>query len=142
MAKGKRKGGKLFEKGVSGNPTGRPTLGPEMNLARTMTRTVIIGAICKAMTSKVSDSEILADNPYATGADALMASVMMKAIEMGCPSRAQFFMSYLFGRPAQYDPKDDMPPPAYTEKMDSVPSQAIIRAIKEAQANAEQPVFT
>ncbi len=137
MAKEKKPRGVPFQKGKSGNPKGLEPVKIDTLILRKHTRNDIMEAICKVMTDKVFDTEILAENPYAPGAQALMASVMVKAIELGCHQRAQFFMSYMFGRPTEYDPKDDTPPPAYKSKMDSVPSHAIIKAMKEAQANAE-----
>ena len=139
MAKKKLRGaidGKAWVKGQSGNPAGRPPMPPKARSLRDTTRSDIMEAMCEVMAMARTDIDKMADKDemsYASGARALMASVLSKGIAMGCPTRAQFFMTYLFGKPKEYDPKADETVPSYIAELEQVPSAAIMKAIHEVE---------
>lgn len=145
MAKGKKTGGKSFEEGVSGNPNGRPVLDFNTTEAKAYTRAQVLNAMHEAMQMPVADlvkylKPTERELGYKSGAQALMASILAKGIVFGCERKAQFFMSYLFGRPVEYDPSKDIPEPTYTKSMESVSSQVLTRVLREqekARAEAE-----
>lgn len=141
MAKGKVPKGKPFEKSESGNPGGRPKLEYNAIEAKSLTRSEVLCAMHNVMSMARKDIDQMCDpdiTPYASGANALMAAVLSKAIAMGCPTRAQFFMSYLFGRPTDYDPTKDDTRVDPKKNLNAIPSEVIIRAYNEFTASLGQ----
>lgn len=143
MAKAKKGGGKPFEKGVSGNPNGRPKLDYATLEAKLYTRSAVIEAMHEAMAMPLCDlmeGSNAEHAPYASGAQAMMRSLLAAAILQGCPKRAAFFMSYLFGRPIEYDPKIDDKAPTYKKGLDEVPSEAITKVLNELKSRGESVI--
>lgn len=134
MTKGKKSGGSDFEKGVSGNRAGRPRLDYMTQEAKSLTRATVLTAMHKVMEMEHQDIDRLSDvkkSPETIGAVALMASVLSKAIKKGNPMAAQFFMSYLFGRPVIYDPKDDNEAPSSVKAAESISSEVLTEVLRK-----------
>lgn len=137
MAKGKKTGGRLIEPGTTGNPHGRPRLDYMTQEARALTRSTVITAMHTVMEMPHTEIAKLANiklSPEAIGAQALMASVLSKAISKGDPKGAQFFMSYLFGRPVEYDPKEDESPAAGSQLANSLSSEILTEVLRVHEA--------
>lgn len=138
MAKGKKAVGKPFEPGVSGNEKGRPVLDYNTAEARQYTRTQVLNAMHEAMRMPVVDlikylTPTDKELGYKSGAEALMASILAKGIVFGCERKAQFFMSYLFGRPVEYDPTEDVAKDPGKTKVEAVNSDVLVRVMREAE---------
>lgn len=109
-----KKVGIPFEKGVSGNPSGRPKTPRDVLEARQMT-TVEFTRLMNKFTGMTRDE--LAEysrNPKATTLELLVASIIVKAITNGDHMRAEFLLNRLVGKVA-----------------DQVNAQAMIKLIVE-----------
>lgn len=63
---------------------------------------------------------------------ALLASVMSKGIALGCQTRAQFFMSYMVGKPLDFDPADLQNEDEIVQgAINQMPSSVLTNALKE-----------
>lgn len=80
--------------------------------------------------------EVLAKDNYANGATALMASVLKKGIDLGCPGRANMFLAYMLGRPIEYDPTADTAEDASVSKAEALPSELLIKIARELIADS------
>jgi len=108
MATGKKTGGKNWQKGQSGNPSGYKGL-TDIQLTKHRTRDEILKAMCSLLMKPMTEVHDLAtkNTPTEFGApttedkcvDVLIASVISKAVVMGCPSRLNYLFQHIIGRP-------------------------------------------
>lgn len=99
-----------WQKGQSGNPSGRPKLPEQTQRLRELGKIEAIEALSKVMTLTMAQLSMLPKDPTASAAMLLAGSVMHKAIKTGCPIRANFIFQYMVGRPetsqAETEPAD------------------------------------
>lgn len=135
MANRKANENSSYEKGKSGNVAGRPPLPDSIKHVKQLGRVAMMTAMYEVIAMKSSDVEFLADNPNEASGRVLMASVMKKGIELGCVTRAQFFMNYLYGKPIDIDPTqdsdDDVKLEAITKAIEVVPSEVLHKLLRE-----------
>lgn len=137
--KKKQPTGTKWQKGQSGNPAGLNGKNPIVSAQRRMSRERLMEAIMKVMPMPQDEVEALSVNPSSRACDALIASVMTKGIKSGNPMHAQFFMSYTFGRPLEYDPKDEDQTEVAAEGLKGVPKDLIVGVLR-AINSVNQPV--
>lgn len=130
------KRGRPFEKGNKMSP-GRGGANPIVVQARKESKERLMSAIAKVLPMPVCEVEVLAENSSGRAADALIAAVMMKGIKTGSPMHAQFFMSYTFGRPIDYDPNEEEFIEKVKTNVEGVPKDIIVGLLKGLQ-NAAQ----
>lgn len=141
MAKGRYTGGRQFQKGVSGNPSGRPAMPDTLKALQKNSKQIILQNICDLILKPQREVKQIAEMGSTMSGVALMASVLHKGIEMGCTSRAQFFMNYLIGKPTEYDPETlEETDEEKTKALETVPSEALTRVLREAAYASHQSV--
>lgn len=91
-----------WQKGQSGNPGGRPRLPDATQRLKETAKIQTIEAISKVMGMNRAEIAEVAKDKTAPAALLLAASVVNKAINLGCPHRAQLILSYVVGKPEQY----------------------------------------
>lgn len=94
-----------WQKGTSGNPSGRPKLPDTTQRLREQGKIDAIEALAKVMTMTMTELSRLPKDPNASAAMLLAGSVMHKAIKTGCPIRANFIFQYMVGKPETNQPE-------------------------------------
>lgn len=94
-----------WQKGQSGNPSGRPKLPDQTQRLREQGKVEAIEALAKVMSMTLAEISRLPKDPTASAALLLAGSVMHKAIKTGCPVRANFIFQYMVGRPETAQPE-------------------------------------
>lgn len=141
MAKGRKTGGRNFEKGSCPNPGGRPAMPEALKKLQKNSRVVIMEAMLGMILKPVHEVEAIAESNKSASMIALLASVMTKGISMGCNTRAQFFMNYMIGKPLDFDPETLEQEESIVENaIEKMPSEILNQALREYSASLKQPV--
>lgn len=122
--------GKPFEKGNKIGAAGRAGKNPIIAVKRAECKEKIMDAIHKIIPMPVEEVEVLAEAKGVKSIDALMAAVMVKGINTGNPYHAQFFMTYTFGRPFEYDPTKDTEIEQTSKDVEGVPRDILVGIVR------------
>jgi hypothetical protein len=122
-----------WKPGETGNPNGRTPLVRELDAIRGKTRRESMLAIARTMLYTRDQMKAVAADPSATMVELMVASVMKKAIDTGCPQRAAFLLAYILGKPETSVERD--PPASDVEKqakstLEALPTSMIIDLVK------------
>lgn len=98
MAKGKKTGGRNFQKGVSGNPKGRPPLPKELNEALRMTRKEFTELLVKYLAYSLEDLKKTQKAKETKALDRIVIAVIVNAIAKGDDRRLDFLMNRIIGK--------------------------------------------
>lgn len=98
MAKGIKTGGRNFQKGVSGNPNGRPKLPPEIKQIQKMSPTFVRAMINKL--SRMTKDELATHlkDPKTPVLEVTLGSIYAKAIKDGDYMRLNFLLDRTIGK--------------------------------------------
>ncbi len=97
MAKGKKTGGRNFEKGHSRNK-GIETLTSEDKAAREITRVVFRRIIEKYLDFNLSQLQDTLKDPKTTALDLIVVKIMAMSINSGDQHRMEFLLNHLLGK--------------------------------------------
>lgn len=101
MAKGKKTGGKNWEKGKSGNPKGgTPVMLSDIVERKTLDSKLFATMVTRLLYTPVERLEEIADNKQTLGLEALVAGIISKAVKDRDIYRANFLLDRLLGRVA------------------------------------------
>ena len=89
---------KMFKKGVSGNPKGRPPLTAVQRALRELTLETYREVIKTALTGNIADLKELAENPDTPAIQVGVATAIMRAIKDGDPSVLERFAARIVGK--------------------------------------------
>lgn len=136
--------GRPWPKGYCPNPTGRRGVDASVTKARRLSKERLMNAIEKVLPMPVEEVAKMSKAKGVRACDALIASVMMKGIMTGSSMHAQFFMSYTFGRPLEYDPNEEIDIENGAEKAKEVPKDILIALLQGLQnaKSASVPTVT
>lgn len=100
-----------FQEGKSGNPGGRPKTSDKVKRVKELAREEALMAMSACLLTDAEGLQRIDENPKSTNAMRIMASLMRKTIEYGCPVRSQFIFNYIVGKPEPYrmNPTDGQP---------------------------------
>lgn len=120
MAKGKFTGGRPFEKGVSGNPKGRPPLPADLKATRDMDQMEFerLARGMMQLTKKELNDLIKAEDSPAQVV--MIARIVRAGMWSSDQKRLDFLMTRLVGRPKNHSAKDDEKEKAATSFIDLV----------------------
>lgn len=136
---GAKTGGRDFQKGLSGNPKGRPRADIELEFLKRRAKNEVLYCISDTMTMTRDELALVSTDPDSTMCQLMIGSVMSKAIKEGCPARAQFMLNYILGRPKPFDPDEDLEADSNEKKgaLATIPSGTLIDLLKTAAAKNE-----
>lgn len=137
MAEPAKPRGRPFAKG-NNLGKGRPKESAVISVIKKTSRETLMLAIAKVLTMPVAECEFLSENQSGRSCDALMASVMTKGIKSGNPMHAQFFMTYTFGKPLDYDPEEDEMIDRASELARNIPSEVITQILRGVQGEKKK----
>lgn len=100
LAKGKKSGGRDFEKGNKYGK-GQPPLPPEIREIKKFTRSQIIEKMADLLGKSRAEIEALVKEPKTPLLDLMLASAARKAITEGDPRHLSFFLDRLIGKVTQ-----------------------------------------
>lgn len=109
-SKRKKAGGKDFQPGQSGNPAGRPPLPPDLKAARELNKLEMTRIVNDVLFKSVAELELLLENSSIPASQAMVISLILTQIKMGCPTRAEAIWSRLLGRIPAADESDGAKP--------------------------------
>jgi len=92
------KNGNRFKKGESGNPNGRPAIPQDVRHMKKLTVEEFQKIIMRFLWLPVEDVDKINANRKSLVIDALMASIITRAINEGCIQRMGFLMDRLLGK--------------------------------------------
>lgn len=100
-----------FQEGKSGNPAGRPKTPDAVKRVKELAKDEALKALSACLLMDAVGLDRIEQNPNSTNAMRIMAALMRKTIEFGCPVRSQFIFNYLVGKPEPYrmNPTDGQP---------------------------------
>jgi hypothetical protein len=98
MAKGMKTGGRNFQKGVSGNPNGRPKLPPEIKQIQKMSPTFVRAMINKLSRMTKDELAIHLKDPKTPVLEVTLGSIYAKAIKDGDYMRLNFLLDRTIGK--------------------------------------------
>ena len=99
MAKGKKTGGKDFEPGQSGNPSGRPKLPLDLQQARKLNSSEFERLLNKFLYLTKNEILKICQDERTPIIEILIGSIVIKAIENGDQTRLAFILERLLGKP-------------------------------------------
>ena len=94
-----RKTDGTFMPGTSGNPNGRPRVPRQIQQLKETARVEVLKAMAECLLMNKAELQSVPNDPNRNAAQRLTASILINAINSGCPARAQFFMNYILGKP-------------------------------------------
>lgn len=127
---------KKFKPGQSGNPTGAGRWPKELQNLRSQSKQEVVRVVSRCMLMSKKQLKAMALNPDATVAEILVASIISKAIETGCPIRSQFLFNYVLGKPKPVDLDESDQEPVEQDVVDAIPSPIIIDILRAHAASA------
>lgn len=98
MARGKKSGGKDFTPGISGNPTGRMPLPPELKEVRRLNKTEFERIANKYLWSTIAQITEAMASPEIPAFERVIVSILFKAIDEGDHAKAEWFAMRLLGK--------------------------------------------
>ena len=99
-----------FKKGQSGNPGGAPKNLGEILALRKYNKEKFDTRLTEFMNMSMEDIEKIRDDRKAIGFDIMLASTILKAWELGCPTRMSMFWNRLIGPvKGTYEIRSDLP---------------------------------
>lgn len=102
MAKGIKTGGRNFNSGESGNPTGRPKLPKDVRAMLNLNQTEFVRNSNEILNMSIDDlDEVIADQNQ-TVFKALIARIVNEGIQSGDHKKLEFFLDRIIGKPKQH----------------------------------------
>lgn len=95
----------LWQKGVSGNPKGRPSIPPEFQGMRILTPMEVTCMITKY--ARMTYEQLCESDPKASSLELAIRSVLMTSIEKGDFTRLEFLLSRSIGKVKEYEPTQE-----------------------------------
>ncbi len=94
----RKRGGKLFVKGVSGNPKGRPKLDPDLKAIENLTKDELRKIVSRL--SRMSEPEVieLMQNTATPILERSVAATLLKSVEFGDPIRLDRLLDRAIGK--------------------------------------------
>lgn len=92
-------------------------------------------SIARTMLYTRDQMKTVAADPRATMVELMVASVMKKAIDTGCPQRAAFLLSYILGKPEAISGDREVSDVEKQAKsqLDALPTSMILDLVKSGQ---------
>ena len=100
MARGRKTGGKDFEKGHKGGP-GKPPTPPDIRASRALTREEFERVAYRLLFINQTDFQKIVKDPETPMFDLMMAAVIHKGVVEGDERRMDFLLSRLIGKVVQ-----------------------------------------
>lgn len=98
MAERRRGKGKPFPPGVSGNPKGRTPVAPQVREARQMNLAKLTEILTSLMAMSIDELNSLMKDPQTIAMTRLVATILIKGIQNGDQTRANFLFDRAFGK--------------------------------------------
>lgn len=98
MTKGRKTGGRDFKPGQSGNPAGRTPLPEDLKSVKILTNTNLRARVQRLLDLPTDDLVAYAEDPKLTALDAMIASIVVKAVVNGDQQRLDFILNRLVGK--------------------------------------------
>lgn len=98
MGKRKKTGGRNFLPGQCPNPNGRPKMPPELKEAKKLTQTQIEIALTQFLAMDDKQLRAIIKDPKSTRLQAIIASIVDKAIKIGDQQRLDFLLNRIIGK--------------------------------------------
>ena len=89
-----------FQPGVSGNPSGRPKLPPDIAKARSLNQLELERIVNKFLWLDRASIKAIADDPATPAMELMVAAIIGKAVVLGDEKRVEFILTRLLGKPA------------------------------------------
>ncbi len=122
---------KGFQKGVVSNPYGAKGKNAKVLEKKRESKEKLMASMALVLEKPMDEVRRMAKANNSRGSDALMAAVLVRGVDNGNAIHAQFFMNYTFGRPIDFDPKEDPAQGPTSEVLKDVPKEIIIKVLSE-----------
>lgn len=98
MAKGKKTGGRNFQKGVVTNPKGCPGMPKDVRDAKKLTQAQFVKIACELIKSTKDQLQTKMNDQKSTALELMIGGIIIKAITDQDHHRAEFLLNRIIGR--------------------------------------------